>query len=84
MAENSTVPGRYDFILFSSGGWECIGKQPAFPPIDESLYRPKVAEYAAKHPVTEATKMTLYYSMVEGACQISIMPYAEAGNEVSA
>ena len=72
----TTVPGRYDIVMFPNGGWECIGRQAAIPPIPASEYRPRVDEYVAQHSVEKPTKMTMYYRMEGDACTASWMPYA--------
>jgi len=78
MTNDTTAAGRYDIVVFENRGWECIGKQDAYPPVEEDLYRPKVTEYVQTlNMPQDAGKYTMHYEVKNGECIATWTPYVE-------
>lgn len=76
MPSDTAAAGKYDIVVFDNGGWECIGKQPSYPPVEEELYRSKVPEFVQSLALPDgAGKYTMHYEVKNGECVAAWSPY---------
>ena len=74
---DTETPGRIDIIVFPSGGKEVIGRQAAYPPVEESVYMPKVQAFVDEHRGLEKPeKFTGRYTVKNDVCSFQWFDWA--------
>lgn len=72
--------GRIDIIIFPNGGKEVIGRMPAYPPVEETLYMSEVQKFVANHQnLPKPTKYTGYYAVKD---EVLSMAWANWAGEI--
>ncbi len=73
---DTETPGRIDIIIFPSGGKEVIGRQAAYPPVEECVYMPEVQSFVNEHQGLEKPKRyTGRYSVKNDVCSFQWTDY---------